>query len=159
MFALLASLYFHCQLILLLLFVTCWSSYDCYLLVFVSSVSILHVNPGPHGVSELTYHSNDSTAVWTPTSPQQQAVGFIYELSLKNGTTIDSSRVSVTKLRLLGLEEGKTYVLNVWEECDNQLESERSHLFFMAANSSTELHVRAGRPAHDTGWFDIPLFQ
>lgn len=125
----------------------------------LSSVSILHVNPGPHGVSELTYHANDSTAVWTPTSPQQQAVGFIYELSLKNGTTIDSSRVSVTKLRLPGLEEGKTYVLNVWEECDNQLESEHSHLFFMAANSSTELHVRAAGPAHDTGWFDIPLFQ
>lgn len=133
--------------------------YVCYLLVFVSSVLILHVNPEPHGVSELTYHSNDSTAVWTPSSPQQQAVGFIYELSLKNGTTINSSRVSVTKLRLLGLEEGKTYVLNVWEECDNQLESAHSHLFFMAANPSSELRVRAGGPAHDMGWFDTPLFQ
>ncbi|XP_030576299.1 uncharacterized protein LOC115773608 [Archocentrus centrarchus] len=104
---------------------------------------------GPHGVSELRYHSNDSTALWKPSSPQQQAVAFVYMLSLKNGTTIHNSRVSVTKLHLPGLEEGKVYLLELWEECDNHLESEHSHLFFEVANTSSELQVRAGGSAQD----------
>ncbi|XP_056223909.1 uromodulin-like 1 [Seriola aureovittata] len=109
----------------------------------VMSAETVAANTGPHGVSELSYRSNDSTALWTPRSMQQSAVAFLYELSLENGTTVQSSHVTDPALRLLGLEEGKTYILDVWAECDGPWESEHSHLWFEGANSSSGLHVRA----------------
>ncbi|XP_059182114.1 uncharacterized protein LOC131960859 isoform X2 [Centropristis striata] len=113
------------------------------------SVKTVAAHTGPVGVSELRYRSNDSTALWIPRTKHQPAVAFLYELSLENGTTIQSSRLSDTELRLPGLEEGKTYVLDVWEECDGQWESERSHVCFEGSNSSLEFLVRAAGPALD----------
>ncbi|KAM6895803.1 uncharacterized protein FYW49_019685 [Xenentodon cancila] len=104
---------------------------------------------GPRGVSDLRYRSNDSTAAWIPSIPQLPAVAYIYELSLEKGPIIHRSRVSNTEIPLRGLEEGKSYVLDVWEECDGQWESEPSHLCFEGANSSFELHLRAPEPALD----------
>ncbi|XP_028256405.1 uncharacterized protein LOC114432539 [Parambassis ranga] len=98
---------------------------------------------GPRGVSELRYRSNDSTALWTPSIPQQPARAFIYELSMEKGPIIQSSRLTSTELRLPGLEDGRTYILDMWEECDGQWESEPSRLSFEGSNSSSELHVRA----------------
>ncbi|KAM6961518.1 uncharacterized protein LKV04_020529 [Tautogolabrus adspersus] len=101
----------------------------------------------PHSVSELRYHSNDSTVQWISSTMSQRAVAFLYELSLENGPTIKSSRVSNTELHLTGLEEGKNYVLDVWEECDGQWESERSQLCFVGTNSSAGLLLRAAESA------------
>ncbi|KAM9704970.1 uncharacterized protein ACNS7B_001363 isoform 1-T1 [Menidia menidia] len=103
---------------------------------------------GPRGVSELRYRSNDSTAVWTP-SIMQPAMAYIYELSHKSGPIIQSSRVSKTELPLPDLEEGKSYILDVWEECEGQWESEPSHLYLEGANSTFEIHVRAADSAMD----------
>ncbi|KAK5607695.1 hypothetical protein CRENBAI_024056 [Crenichthys baileyi] len=98
---------------------------------------------GPHGVSELRYRSSDSTALWTPSLTHQQVVAYMYELSQGNGSTIESSSVSNTELPLPGLEAGKSYVLDVWEECDGLLGSEPSHLNFEGSNSTFKIDVRA----------------
>ncbi|XP_028427026.1 uncharacterized protein LOC114550440 isoform X1 [Perca flavescens] len=97
----------------------------------------------PLGVSELRYRSKDSTAQWKPCTTHQPAVSFVYELSLENGTTIQSSRVIDTELPLPGLEEGKTYILHVWEECDKQWKTKHSHVGFEGANSSLKFFVSA----------------
>ncbi|XP_034721257.1 uncharacterized protein LOC117939989 [Etheostoma cragini] len=98
---------------------------------------------GPLGVSELRYRSKDSSAQWKPRTTHQPGVAFAYELSLENGATIQTSRVTDTQLPLPGLEEGKTYALDVWEECDGQWESKRSHVCFEGANSSLKHFGRA----------------
>ncbi|XP_029317746.1 uncharacterized protein LOC115028247 isoform X2 [Cottoperca gobio] len=110
----------------------------------------LTTHTGSRGVSELTYRSIDSTALWTPHSSHQPALAFIYELSLENGTIIQSSRVNGSELRLPGLEEGTTYVLDVWEECAGHWESEHAHVYFEGTNSSLELLVRAVPRALDS---------
>lgn len=102
-------------------------------------------------MSELWYRSNDSTAVWRPSVPNQPDVAYIYELSLENGLTIESSRVSNTELSLPGLVPGKSYILNVWEECDGQWESLPIQLSFEGANSSFEIQVRAVEPPQNLG--------
>lgn len=114
--------------------------------------------PGASRVSGLKYRSNDSTAQWQPSATHHPAVAFLYELSLENGTTLQSSRVTDTELHLPGLEEGKTYVLDVWEQCDGQWESEHSHMCFQGANSSVGLLLRAvgstlNQGQSDTWWF------
>ncbi|XP_047431511.1 uncharacterized protein LOC125000160 [Mugil cephalus] len=103
----------------------------------------------PGGVSDLRYRSNDSTALWTPSISQQVAVAFIYVLSMETGAPVQSSRVYTPELHLGGLENGETYLLDVWEECDGQWESAPSNLWFTAANSSSELHPRAAEHAED----------
>ncbi|KAE8281605.1 hypothetical protein D5F01_LYC20596 [Larimichthys crocea] len=42
-----------------------------------------------------------------------------------------------------GLQEGKSYILYVWEECGGHRESERSHVYFKGADSSLTLLGRA----------------
>lgn len=101
------------------------------------------VFPGPHGVSELQYHSNNSTAQWKPSSTHHPAMAFLYELSLQNGIILQRSRVTDTQLPLPGLQEGKSYILYVWEECGGHRESERSHVYFKGADSSLTLLGRA----------------
>ena len=112
---------------------------------------VIRLRPGPQGVSELRYRSNDSTALWAPGGGLRAAEAFLYELSLENGTSLQSSRVTEAQLRLPGLEEGKTYVLDVWEECDGPWLSEHSRLCFEGANSSLGLLVRAAAPNLDLG--------
>lgn len=115
-------------------------------------IQYLHfVYSGPGGVSKLSYRSNDSTAVWIPSITNQPDVAYMYELSLESGFTVESGRVSNTELPLLGLESGKSYVLNVWEECDNQWESVPSQLSFKGTNSSFEIHVRSVEPPQNPG--------
>lgn len=75
---------------------------------------------------------------------------------MENGPTVQSSRVSTTELRLAGLENGETYLLDVWEECDGQWESAPSNLWFRATNSSSELHVRAAGHTEDDGQSEVP---
>ncbi|KAM7377904.1 hypothetical protein PAMA_013019 [Pampus argenteus] len=113
------------------------------------NVKTATAHTGPQGVSELTYRPNDSTALWTPGTTHQSTVSFLYQLSLENGSPFQSSHVTDTELRLLGLEEGKTYILDVWEKCDGQWESEHSRLSFQGANSSLELLMRAADSAED----------
>ncbi|XP_015830610.3 uncharacterized protein [Nothobranchius furzeri] len=113
------------------------------------SAKTITAHTGPRGVSDLHYRSSDSTAMWTPSDPNQPAVAYIYKLSLQNGTTIESSRVSKTELPLPQLEPGKPYVLDVWEECDGQWESTPAHLSFQGANSPFEVNVRAINPQWD----------
>ncbi|XP_073336944.1 uncharacterized protein [Pagrus major] len=107
------------------------------------SVKTVPVHTGTSRVSGLMYRSNDSTAQWQPSATHHPAVAFLYELSLENGTTLQSSRVTDTELHLPGLEEGKTYILDVWEQCDGQWESEHSHMCFQGANTSVGLLLRA----------------
>lgn len=110
-----------------------------------------HMYSGLQGVSELRYRSNDSTALWLPSLADHPAVAFLYELSLENGTTLQSSRVTDSELHLPGLEESKSYVLDVWEQCDGQWESTHSRLCFESSNSSLSLLMRAAGPGLDQG--------
>ncbi|CAB1454943.1 unnamed protein product [Pleuronectes platessa] len=107
------------------------------------STKTVTAHTGPYGVSELSFRSNDSTAVWTPGTSKQSAMAFLYELSLKNGTAIKSSRVADAQLHLPRLDEGMTYVLDVWEECDGEWESEHSQLCFQGANTSLGFLLRS----------------
>ncbi|XP_030006581.1 uromodulin-like 1 [Sphaeramia orbicularis] len=113
------------------------------------------VHTGPHGVSQLRYDSSDSTAYWRPGTSNPPAVAFLYELSHEKGPVIQSSRVTGAELHLPGLEEGKNYILDVWEECDGLWESEHSKLFLEGGNTSIELMVRAAGTAQDP---DVDLY-
>ncbi|KAI9527855.1 hypothetical protein NQZ68_026903 [Dissostichus eleginoides] len=124
--------------------------------VLMSSETIA-AHTGPHGVSELRYRSNDSTAHWIPNSAHHEAVAFLYELSLENGTTIQSSRITDTELSLFGLEEGKKYLLEVWEECGVQWESEHSQLLFEGSNVPFEILGRAAASSPLNHDFSIGL--
>lgn len=110
-------------------------------------------------MSELSYRPSDSTAVWIPSIRNQPDVAYVYELSMENGSTIESSRVSNAELPLLGLESGKSYILNVWEECDNQWESVPSQLSFEGVNSSFEIQVRAAEPPQNPGTCTLDSFE
>ncbi|XP_040028878.2 uncharacterized protein LOC120817111 isoform X1 [Gasterosteus aculeatus] len=114
------------------------------------SSKVVTAHTGPRGVSELRYRSNDSTALWMPRT-HQPAVAFLYELSVENGPTMQSSRVTDPEVHLPGLEKGKTYLLDVWEECGGQWKSERSHLDFETPNSSFGLQIRAAGHVLDEG--------
>ncbi|KAF3704883.1 Pancreatic secretory granule membrane major glycoprotein GP2 [Channa argus] len=98
---------------------------------------------GSCGVPELSYPLNNPPALWIPRTTQQPAVAHLYELSLENGTVIQSNCVTDTEFHLQGLEEGKTYILNVWENCETKLESEHSYLLIEGTNAS---FVRAAEP-------------
>ncbi|XP_024857903.1 uncharacterized protein LOC108249374 [Kryptolebias marmoratus] len=115
------------------------------------SVRKVTAHTGPGGVSELRYRSNDSTVVWTPSVPNQPAVAFVYELSLRNGSTVETSRVSNMELPLPWLQPGRSYILKVWAECDGQRRSVPSQLSFKGANLSVEIHVRAAEPPQNPG--------
>ncbi|XP_034382705.1 zona pellucida sperm-binding protein 4-like [Cyclopterus lumpus] len=125
--------------------------------VFMSAMAVT-AHTGPHGVSDLRYHSIDSTARWMPHTTHQPAVAFFYELSLDNGTTMLSSRVADPELRLPRLEKGKTYVLDVWEECGSHWESERSLVWLQGDDSSAGLQMRAaGHVPDEELQFDFAL--
>lgn len=107
-------------------------------------------------MSELRFRSNDSTALWTPGTTEQSALAFGYELSLDTGTTVQSSRTTDTEVQLLLLEEGKTYILDVWEECDGHWESDHSYLYIEGTNSSEQFLSKTGVPCRDLGQCEIP---
>ncbi|XP_023205701.1 uncharacterized protein LOC111611806 isoform X1 [Xiphophorus maculatus] len=113
------------------------------------SVRTITAQTGPGGVSELRFRASDSTAVWTPSLPNQQAVAYMYKLSLENSSVIESSRVFNNKLPLSGLEAGKAYILDIWEECNGLWASEPSRLGFEGANSTFEIDVRAIESPHN----------
>lgn len=117
----------------------------------LSLCTLFYLFAGPQGVSELRYRSNDSTALWLSSTLSQEGVSFLYELSLENGPTVQSNRVTNSELHLSGLKEGKTYVLDVWEECEGEWESVRSRLCFEGANSTTGILVRAAESAANPG--------
>ncbi|XP_070710346.1 uncharacterized protein [Pempheris klunzingeri] len=98
------------------------------------SAKTVAAHTGPRHVSHLRNRSDDST---TP----HQAVAFLYEMSPENGSSLQDSRVN-------NQEEGKTYILEVWEECDGRRASQRSPVWLEGADSSSELLVRA-LPAPD----------
>ncbi|XP_068163619.1 uncharacterized protein [Antennarius striatus] len=122
----------------------------------IMSVKTITAHTGPHGVSELRYRSNDSTALWLPSNTHHPAMAFLYELSLENGRQFQRSRVTDPELYLPGLEDGKTYVLDVWEECGGQWTSQRSHMCFEATNSSLKFFGRAAETGQENElFFDI----
>ncbi|XP_057710150.1 uromodulin-like 1 [Corythoichthys intestinalis] len=98
------------------------------------STELLPVHTGPRGVLELRYHTNDSKALWIPGS-QSPALSFFYKLSLENGPLLQKENVTETELQLPGLETGKTYVLELWERCDNRWVSGRTELCFTVDDS------------------------
>lgn len=101
---------------------------------------------GLYGVSDLKYRSNDSTAMWVSSLGNHPGMAFLYELSLLNGTTLNKSQVTEPQLHLPGLEDTKSYILDVWEQCDGLWESERSQLCIEGANSSLSMFLRAVGP-------------
>ncbi|XP_015233908.1 PREDICTED: uncharacterized protein LOC107087068 [Cyprinodon variegatus] len=110
------------------------------------SVGTVAAHTGPGGVSELRYRSSDSTALWAPSISGQQDVVYLYQLSLESGSAVESSRVSDSELPLPGLEAGKPYILDVWEECHGLWESEPSRLYFKGANLTSGVDVRGVVP-------------
>lgn len=106
---------------------------------------------GFRGVSELRYRTNDSTALWESSFIDHPGIDYLYELSMVNGTVLKSSRVTETELHLPGLEESKSYILDVWEQCDGQWESKHSRLCFEGTNSSMAMLLRAAGPYPDKG--------
>ncbi|KAK5896189.1 hypothetical protein CgunFtcFv8_009816 [Champsocephalus gunnari] len=124
------------------------------------SSKTITAHTGPHRVSELGYRSNDSTAHWISNGTHHEAVAFLYELPQENGIIIQSSRIKDTELSLFGLEEGKKYVLDVWEECGVQWESEHSQLLFEGSKVSFEIlgRVAASSPlTHDFSIFGLKM--
>lgn len=124
--------------------VVLWGFFDsCLLSVFPHS--------GLQGVSDLQYRSNDSTATWASSLGDHPGVAFLYELSLLNGTTLHRSQVNDTHVRLPGLEDSRSYLLDVWEQCDGRWKSEPSQLCIEGANSSLAMFLRAVGPILDQG--------
>lgn len=121
-----------------------------YLLYFLGYHVLVFLYSGLHGVSDLKYRSNDSTAMWV-SSREHPGIAFLYELSLLNGTTLHKSQVNDTELHLPELEDSKSYILDVWEQCEGQWESERSQLCIEGANSSLTMFLRAVGPILDQG--------
>ncbi|XP_051912052.1 uncharacterized protein LOC127594123 [Hippocampus zosterae] len=105
------------------------------------STATLPVHTGPRGVLELRYRTNDSVALWIPGTPSS-ALSFSYELSLENGSPLQMDTLTESELRLPGLAAGKTYVLELWEQCDGRWESERTALCFTVDNSTYGFLVR-----------------
>lgn len=118
---------------------------SCFLVILVFPYS------GLHGVSDLKYRSNDSTAMWVSSLGEHPGIAFLYEISLLNGTTLHKSQVNDTEVHLPGLEDSKSYILDVWEQCDGQWKSERSQLCIEGANSSLAMFLRAVGPILDQG--------
>lgn len=116
-----------------------------------------HVYPGLEGVSDLRYRSNDSTALWMSSLPYNPAVIFAYELFEENGTTIQSSSVTDAELHLPELEHSKSYVLDVWEQCDGLWKSQHSRLCFQGNNLSLTQFIEAIRLDLDQGQFALFL--
>ncbi|XP_054609684.1 uncharacterized protein LOC129168434 isoform X2 [Dunckerocampus dactyliophorus] len=109
----------------------------------------LPVHTAPRGVIELRYRTNDSMALWIP-GTHSSALAFSFDLSLENGTTLQTGNMTETELHLPGLEDGKTYTLEVWEQCDGQWESERTLLCFKVDSSTYGFLVRgAGLHGHE----------
>lgn len=102
-------------------------------------------------MSDLRYRSNDSTALWMSSLPYDPAVIFAYELFEENGTTIQSSSVTDTELHLPELEQSKSYILDVWEQCDGLWKSQHSRLCFQGNNLSLAQFIEAIRLDLDQG--------
>lgn len=103
-------------------------------------------------MSGLRFRSNDSTALWLPGTTRRPAVAFLYELTLGGGV-VRSGRSTDAELRLPGLEEGQTYVLDVWEECGGRWESERSSVIIEATDAAPRPAARAVGPHQTLGQF------
>ncbi|XP_029901587.1 uncharacterized protein LOC115355077 isoform X2 [Myripristis murdjan] len=115
----------------------------------VMSTKTVAAHTGPRGVSDLTYRPNNSTAMWTPGTPHRATVTFLYNLTLENGTAVRSSRVSEPELRLPGLADGETYLLDVREECGGRWKSSPSLLSFDAVDVTSERLVLPVGPDSD----------
>ncbi|XP_061923042.1 uncharacterized protein LOC133662882 isoform X1 [Entelurus aequoreus] len=95
----------------------------------------LQVHTVPRGVLALRYRTNDSTASWIP-GTHASALVFSYALSLENGSSLQAGNLSETWLRLPGLQDGQTYILEVWEQCEAHWRSERTTLCFKVDRST-----------------------
>ncbi|MEQ2174830.1 hypothetical protein GOODEAATRI_011756 [Goodea atripinnis] len=73
-----------------------------YMFGMLQIASVFHILPISSNFAQ--HRSSDSTALWTPSLTHQQVVAYMYELSLGNGSIIESSSVSNTELPLPGLE-------------------------------------------------------
>lgn len=122
----------------------------CPYLYYLDYLVLVFLYSGLHGVSDLKYRSNDSTAMWV-SSGEHPGIAFLYELSLLNGTTLHKSQVTDTEVHLPGLDDSKSYLLDVWEQCEGQWESERAQLCIEGANSSLTMFLRAVGPILDQG--------
>ena len=100
--------------------------------VFMCMLTCFFVSlPGPRGVLNLTYRSQDSTVWWTLDPPLES---YLYQLSFDNDTEISSGLVSEPLVHLPGLTSDVAYKLVVWAECGGQWQSEPALLCFVAAD-------------------------
>lgn len=120
------------------------------MLLFNASI-VVESGAGLEGVTGLSYHANESTASWTSSLPFHSGVAFLYELSEENGTTIQTSSLTDTALPLPTLEQSKSYVLDVWEQCDGLWESKHSRLCFRGNNLSLSNFIQSFGFGHDQG--------
>lgn len=137
---------------------TATSVHACLSISVFSHLVLVFPYSGLHGVSDLKYRSNDSTAMWV-SSGEHPGIAFLYELSLLNGTTLHKSQVTDTEVHLPGLDDSKSYLLDVWEQCEGQWESERAQLCIEGVNSSLTMFLRAVGPILDQGRCIHGLFQ
>ncbi|XP_077357267.1 uncharacterized protein LOC144004152 [Festucalex cinctus] len=105
------------------------------------STKTVQVHTGARGVFELRYRTNGSVALWIP-GTSSSSLSFLYKLSLENGRALQTDNLTETELQLRGLNAGKTYVLELWELCDGQWESEPTVLCFTVDNSTYGFLVR-----------------
>ena len=99
-------------------------------------------------MSDLKYHSENSTALWTADAGGEAV--FQYQLSYANNSTIiQKGYLTETMLPLPGLIEGARYVLDVWEECNGEMSANQALLVFNGINVAL-------RPLDlDFGWFCV----
>ncbi|XP_062339393.1 uncharacterized protein LOC134037857 isoform X2 [Osmerus eperlanus] len=98
----------------------------------VMSWRSITVCSGTRGVSDLKYHSENSTALWTADAGGEAV--FQYQLSYTNSSIIQKGSLTETMLPLPGLIEGARYVLDVWEECNGEMSANQALLVFNGIN-------------------------
>ncbi|KAJ8007271.1 hypothetical protein DPEC_G00115810 [Dallia pectoralis] len=106
----------------------------------VMSAKTVLARTGPRGVSELSYRSMDSTALWT--AGTGTSVSFHYRLAYANGSTIRTGQLVEPWLHLPGLTEATPYTLDVWEDCDGEWSADPALVCFDGANVPANLEVQ-----------------
>ena len=98
-------------------------------------------------MSDLKYHSVNSTALWTADAGSEAV--FQYQLSYTNSSIIQKGYLTESMLPLPGLIEGAHYVLDVWEECNGETSVNQALLVFNGINVPF-------RPLNmEYGWFYV----
>lgn len=119
----------------------------------VMDAQALQVHTVPHGVSDLRFVPDESTAVWNPGSKGSD-VSFVYKLTRDSDLEVLwSGTVSEPRVPLSGLQRAHSYRLSVWEECEAMGQSERTTVEFTPEYD--EAMGRAARPSANMSEDDV----